>query len=194
MSMKKILIVMAAVMMAAIHMDAQSLAGRAYYNPNIMADALDSRLKDVDKKIEEAKAKAVAKIEEERGRKPTAADMAEIDKEMQELRAKLEAAKKCMTVKIVMEFKSDKEAVMKNDIKIDDDALKAVGVGWLQRKTMKAALAVAPSTEKYTYMVNGDLIIMKSDSDQDTLRMSNDGKYLYGKFDEETNFKLTRTK
>ena len=184
----------AAAMMAAINVNAQNLVGRAYYNPNIMADALEERLKDVDNKVEEARAKAIAKIEEEKKRKPTAADMAEIDKQMQDLRIKLEAVKKCMTIKITMEFKTDKEAVMKNDIKIDDSALKNVGVGWLQRKTMKAALAVAPSTEKYTYVVNGDLIIVKNDSDQDTLRMSSDGNYLYGKFDEKTNFKLTRTK
>ena len=173
---------------------AQSLAGRTYYNSNIMADELNNMVKDVEKKMTEAKAKAYSVFEKEKGRKPTDADKAEIDKQLQEAQAMLEAIKKGMTTKITVEFKTEKDAVMKADMQISDEALKAAGVSWLKRKAMKAALAIAPSSTKATYEVNGNLVIMDEGGEKDTLRMSSDGKYLYGKFDKKTNFKLTRTK
>ena len=42
--------------------------------------------------------------------------------------------------------------------------------------------------------MKGNMVIFDEDDDKDTLRLSNDGKYLYGKLDKKTNFKLTRTK
>ena len=39
---------------------------------------------------------------------------------------------------------SANELVAKQKTKIDDDALKEMGVSWLKRKAMKAALAIAP--------------------------------------------------
>ena len=79
-------------------------------------------------------------------------------------------------------------------MKISDDAMKAAGIGWLKRKAMKAALAVAPSSNKATYVMKGDLIILDDGEEKDTLRLSSDGKFLYGKFEKDVNFKLTRTK
>ena len=75
-----------------------------------------------------------------------------------------------------------------------DDALKAAGIGWAKRKLLKAALAVAPSSTKATYTVKDNLVILNESGDLDTLRLSDDGKFLYGKIDNKTNFKLTRTK
>lgn len=101
---------------------------------------------------------------------------------------------KGMTTAITVEFKTAKDAVMKADIKISEDALKAAGIGWLKRKALKAALAVAPSSDKVTYVVKGDLIIVDDGEEKDTLRLSSDGRYLYGKFEKDVNFKLTRTR
>ena len=101
---------------------------------------------------------------------------------------------KGMTTAITVEFKTEKNAVMKADVKISDDAMKAAGIGWLKRKAMKAALAVAPSSSKATYVVKGDLIILDDGEEKDTLRLSSDGKFLSGKFEKDVNFKLTRTK
>jgi hypothetical protein len=42
-------------------------------------------------------------------------------------------------------------------------------------------------------VVQGNLVIMDPKDEPDTLRLSDDGKYLYGKFDKKTDFKLTRT-
>ena len=171
-----------------------NLAGRTYYNANIMAEEMNKLTKDADKEMAKAKAEAIAKFEKEKGRKPNEAEMAEIDKKMEEARQMLEAIRNGMSTKITLEFRTEKDAVMRADMKISDEALKAAGVGWAKRKMMKAALAMAPSTMKATYTMKGNLVIMTEDGEQDTLRLSDDGKYLYGKFDKTTNFKLTRTK
>lgn len=171
-----------------------NLAGRTYYNANIMAEEMNKLTKDADKEMAKAKAEAIAKFEKEKGRKPNEAEMAEIDKKMEEARQMLEAIRNGMSTKITLEFRTEKDAVMRADMKISDEALKVAGVGWAKRKMMKAALAMAPSTMKATYTMKGNLVIMTEDGEQDTLRLSDDGKYLYGKFDKTTNFKLTRTK
>ena len=64
----------------------------------------------------------------------------------------------------------------------------------MKRKALKAAIALIPSTEKSSYIVKDNLVIMIDDDEgNDTLRLSNDGKYLFGKFDKKTDYKLTRT-
>lgn len=172
-----------------------SLAGRSYHHPNIMADAMKDATKDLDKKIAEAKKKAIAVGEKKKGRKLTAEETAKIDKELKEKVEEVNAIKKGMKTAITIEFIDDKKIVLKPDIKIHDDALKAAGMGWLKRKALKAALALAPKSEKGTYIVKGDMIIMTdSNNEKDTMTISKDGKFLYGKFDEKTPFKLTRTK
>lgn len=172
-----------------------SLAGRSYHHPNIMADAMKDATKDLDKKIAEARKKAIAEGEKKKGRKLTAEETAKIDKVLKEKAEQVNAIKKGMKTAITIEFIDDKKIVLKPDIKINDDALKAAGMGWLKRKALKAALALAPKSEKGTYIVKGDMIIMTdSNNEKDTMTISKDGKFLYGKFDEKTPFKLTRTK
>lgn len=172
-----------------------SLAGRAYYHPNIMADALNDATKDLDKKIADARKKAIAEDEKKKGRKLTTDEIAKIDKDLKEKAVQVKAVKKGMKTAITIEFIDDKKMVLKPDIKIDDAALKAAGMGWLKRKALKAALALAPKSEKGTYIVKGNMVIMTdSSNDKDTMTISKDGKYLSGKFDEKTPFKLTRTK
>ena len=172
-----------------------SLSGRTYHNANIMADELNNATKDLDKKMAEARAKAIAQGEKKKGRKLTAEETAKLDKELEENMAKIQAIKKGMKIAITVEFKDDKNAVNKADIKVSDEVLKAAGIGWLKRKAMKAALAVAPKSEKCTYVVKGNMIIMTDrDNEKDTLTLSQDGKYITGKMDKKTAFKLSRTK
>ena len=113
---------------------------------------------------------------------------------MDEAIAQTKILAKGATTAITVDFKTDKNVVMKADVKVSDDAMKAAGIGWLKRKAMKAALAVAPSSTKATYVVKGNLIIIDDGEEKDTLRLSTDGKYLYGKFEKDINFKLTRKK
>ena len=90
-------------------------------------------------------------------------------------------------------LKDDKNLVMKTDMKMDDDILKKAGISWAKRKAMKLALAIMPA-EKATYHTEGDMIIVEDEKEPDTMRISADGKYIYGKMDEKTKFTLTRTK
>ena len=194
MKMNRMLILVVVAMMTVMTVNAQSLAGRTYHNANILAGELNKKLKEVDQKIPEIKAKGYAEFEKKNGRKPTEAEKAKLEKEINEKVAQAKAVAKGMTTAITVEFKTEKNAVMKADVKISDDAMKAAGIGWLKRKAMKAALAVAPSSSKATYVVKGELIILDDGEEKDTLRLSSDGKYLYGKFEKDVNFKLTRTK
>ena len=192
--MNRILMLVVVAMMTMMTVNAQSLTGRTYYNANILAGELNKKLKEVDQKIPEIRAEKYAKFEKEKGRKPTAAEKAKLDKEVDDAVAQAKALAKGASTAITVEFKTEKNAVMKADMKISEDAMKAAGIGWLKRKALKAALAVAPSSSKATYVVKGDLIILNDGEEKDTLRLSSDGKYLYGKFEKDINFKLTRTK
>ena len=172
-----------------------NLSGRTYYNANIMAEDLNDTTKDIDKKIADARVRAYAKIEQKKGRKPNEKEKAAIEKELQKAAEVSKAVKNGgITIKIKIDFTSDKNMVMDAESKVTEEVLKAAGVSWLKRKAMKAALSLAPSKIKGTYVVNGNMVIFDEDGEKDTLTLSPDGKYLYGKYDKKRNFKLTRTK
>ena len=172
-----------------------SLAGRTYHHQNIMADMLNDATKDVDKKVAEARAKAIAKAEKKKGRKLTAEELAKLDEEIKKKMEMVAAMKKGMTMAITVEFKDQTNMVMKQKTRVSDEILKAAGYGWLKRKALKAALAMAPSSEKGTYIVKDSLVIMTDkDNEKDTLYVSRDGKYLKGRMDKKMTFKLTRIK
>ena len=120
--------------------------------------------------------------------------VSEIEKTLQEAKAKADAAMKGIKTAVTVEFKTETQAIMKMDMKVNEEALKQAGVNWAKRKALRAILAIAPSSEKTTYVVKGNLVIMSPTDEPDTLRISNDGKYLYGKFDKDFEVKLTRTK
>lgn len=167
------------------------LKGRIYHNPNIMADAMK---KEIDNSWTEAKSQAIAKIEKEKGRKMTDEEKAEFNKKEPEARKKMNEIMNGMRIGITVEFKSDKQAVMKLDMKMNDEVMKQAGIGWVKRKAMQAAMAVLPSSEKVKYVVKNNLVIFDPDDEPDTLRLSDDGKFIFGKFEKKTDFKLTRTK
>lgn len=167
------------------------LKGRIYHNPNIMADAMK---KEIDNSWTEAKSQAIAKIEKEKGRKMTDEEKAEFNKKEPEARKKMNEIMNGMRIGITVEFKSDKQAVMKLDMKMNDEVMKQAGIGWVKRKAMQAAMAVLPSSEKVEYVMKDNLVIFDPDDEPDTLRLSDDGKFIFGKFEKKTDFKLTRTK
>jgi len=171
-----------------------NLVGRVYENKNILADEMNKALKNADADIDKAKAEALEKAEKKKGRKLTAEELAKLDEEIIEARKMIEAMKKGMSTSVGVEFKSATEMVMRMNMKISDEALKAAGVSWLKRKAMKAALAMAPKSEKAKYVVKGDMIFVDEGKERDTLRISSDGKYLYGKLDAKTKFTLSRVK
>ncbi len=182
------------VMLAVPTVAQTNLVGHVYKNDNILKKELEEATKDADKKLAEAKAEAIAKAEKEKGRKLTAAETAELDKKVKDALVQLEALKKGMKTSIVLTFKTADQAVMSVDMSISDAAMKAAGIGWLKRKAMKAAMALAPSSQKLKYVVQGDLIICSDGKENDTLRLSKDRQFVYGKMDEKTPFTLKRTK
>ncbi len=185
------------VMLALVSAKAQTnLSGRVYHNANIMK----GEFQDIDKRLVESKAKAIAEAEKKKGRKLTAAEMKEIDEKEKDAAAKVKAVVEGTKIAITARFKSATEAVMKVDISISDDAMKMAGVSWAKRQALKAALAIAPTSQDLHYTVKKDLVIFYMDEDRDTLRLSNDGKQLYGIYEgsgkkkKATKYVLTRTK
>ena len=190
----KVIIAFIALMMASSIASAQtSLKGRVYYHPNIMEQAMGPEV-DIDKKIAEARANAIAKKEKEKGRKLTKEEIAKLDKETANARKQAEVLKKALTVAITVEFTSATDVIMSQKTKIDDDALKKMGVGWFKRKALKAALALSPESQKEKYEVKGNKVFFIDGKDRDTLTLSNDGKTLSGELDKYTKFTLKRTK
>lgn len=170
-----------------------NLAGRVYYNANILAAELNDAFKDVEKDFSKARAEAVAKGEKKLGRKLNQQELAELDKKIKEGRDMMNALKKGMKTAVTVTFKTDKDLVLNADMKIDDNVMKAAGIGWAKRKMMKLAMAVMPA-QKGKYVVQGNTIyIDEGGGERDTMWLSKDGKQLYGKLDK-NKFVLNRTK
>ena len=175
-----------------ISLQAQTnLVGRIYQNSNILDQEMKEKMAELDKEIVEKKSEIYAEAEKKKGRKLTAAEMAEVDKQLKEGKEKATAVMKAMKTSVSIEFKTANQAVMRLSMKIDDEALKAAGVGWVKRKALKAALALAPESSKEPYVVKGNSVIIGKGEDQETFTLSADGKYLTGKADDK-NVTLTR--
>ena len=161
----------------------ESLAGRVYYNKNIMEKFINDALaeEDIDAKLQTLRDSAYIAAEQKKGSKLTAEDKAKVDAEVDKSMKMVEAVKKGMTTAITVEFKSETQMVLKADMKIDDDLMKAAGIPWAKRKLMKAAMAIMPA-QKANYVREGNLIISTDGKEKDTLTLSNDGKTLSGMF------------
>lgn len=184
----------ALLLLAAVGAQAQtSLVGRVYHHPNILTDELNKLTADANKDMKKDVDKAIKKAEEKKGRKLTAEELAELNKKVEEAQKMMKALKEGMKTAVTITFKDEKTMVMKADMKIDDEVMKKAGIPWAKRKMMKVAMAVAPS-EKASYERKGNLIIVRDDKEVDTLRLSDDGKYLSGKMDKDTPFRLTLVK
>ena len=170
-----------------------NMAGRVYYNSNVLSGKMNEVKKDMNKELDKAKADAIKKAEENKKRKLTDAEKAELDKKTEEGLKMAEAIFKGTKTAVTVTFKDDKTVVMKMDMKVDDEGMKKAGIGWAKRKMIHAACAIAQK-EKCKYTVKGNMIITEEGKEKDTMLLSDDGKYLSGKLDKETPFKLTRTK
>ena len=51
-----------------------------------------------------------------------------------------------MSTAITVEFTNATDLVMRQKTRVDDEALKILGVGWLKRKALKASLALMPES------------------------------------------------
>lgn len=189
---QKIACTIAALMMANASINAQtSLQGRVYHHPNIMASVIE---KEVDMNNADNKKKIIERLEKDEGRKLTKAELAKMDKVIKEKGKEIDAAKNCVATAMTVEFTSSTDFVMKQKTKVDDEALKAMGVGWLKRKALKASLAMLPESHKANYEVRGNKVIVINGNDRDTLTLSSDGKTLSGIYNKDTKYVLKRIK
>ena len=170
-----------------------NLTGRVYHSDNIVTDFLDENDDGLEARMNEMEPKALAKAEKEKGRPLTEKEKAKVKKEVSEAKAKAAAAQNAVKIAITVEFNSSTQVVMRHKTTVDEAALKAVGVNWLKRKALKAAIAMAPESETDNYEVKGDMVLVGDGKDRDTLRLSTDGKTLSGR-DGKKNFKLKRIK
>ena len=195
MRMSRLLCIVASMLLTATMASAQTdLSGRVYHCSNIMEPLMNEALKELYQKMADARQQTISQFEQKKGRKPNDKEVAEIDQKLNEARAMAEAMKTGVSTSITVEFKDAANAVMKIDMKCSDAALKKAGVSWLKRKAIKASMAIAPKSQKTKYTVSRDTVVFISDEDRDTLLLSYNGKFLSGKMDEKTPFKLTRTK
>lgn len=171
-----------------------SLSGRTYHHPDIMAEGMKAYEKDLEEKMAEVISQEVSKAENKKGAPLSADEKAQIKAKQDEAIKFSMAVMKATRTAMTATFKSDTELVMQADITLDEDALKAAGLGWAQRKALKAAISLTPSTQKMAYTTRDNLIFCNDGAERDTLVLSDDGKYLYGEFEEGKTFKLTRTK
>ena len=191
--MKKSFLI-ALLLLVAVGTQAQtSLVGRVYHHSNILADTMKELTADANKDMKKNVDEAIKKAEEKKGRKLTTEELAELNKKVEEAQKMMKALKDGMKTAVTITFKDEKTMVMKADMKIDDEVMKKAGIPWAKRKLIKAAMAIAPA-EKSSYERKGNLIIVKDDNEVDTLRLSDDGKYLSGKMDKDTPFRLTLIK
>lgn len=189
----KILITLFLLLASSVVLAQTNMAGRVYHNSNLMTGKIEEVTKDMNKELDKAKADAIKKAEEKKKRKLTAAEKADLEKKTEEGLKMVEAIFKGTKTAVTVTFKDDKTVVMKMDMKVDDEGMKKAGIGWAKRKMIHAACAIAPS-EKCKYTVKGNMIITEEGNEKDTMFLSDDGKYLTGKIDEDMPFKLTRTK
>lgn len=193
--MKRSIITTLLALTALLQVQAQTnLTGRIYANSNIMADEMNKIVALVDQKIDSVRLAKLAEFEKTKKRKPNTKEKAEIEADLKKAKEATMAMKNGVKTAISVEFKDTRNLVMTAKISVDDNALKLAGVPWVKRKAMKAALAVMPTTQKSTYRQQGNLIICEDPDEPDTLRLSADGKYIYGTFDKKQKFRLSRTK
>ena len=171
-----------------------SLSGRTYHHPDIMAEGMKAYEKDLEEKMAEVISHEVSKAENKKGAPLSADEKAQIKAKQDEAIKFSLALMKATKTAITVTFKTNTQLVMHADIKLNEDALKAAGLGWAQRKAVKAAISLTPSTQKVSYTTKDNLIFCNDGAERDTLALSDDGNYLYGEFEEGKTFKLIRTK
>lgn len=167
-----------------------SLAGRVYHNANILADQV-AKMAAAD--MQNAKAKYIAGLEEKKGHTLTAKERAKADKEFDEKMAEAMGVLDGMKTSVTIEFTTATEGITRMKMTIDEEALKKAGVSWLKRKALKVTASSMPDAEKFTYTVDGSLVIFADKQETDTFRLADDGKSLIGKIDKDK-VTLKRTK
>ena len=186
--MKKILLAASTVLVMLSSCNQKpTLAGSEFNNPNVMPAIADSTWNDfkanIDYQIDSIKQVIIPQLEEQAQRKFTAEELAGLDKELAEQmdekyaegRHEIDSLKNLVVLGFTMTFKDDEHMTM-------DVRLKADG---------------QEDTDNYegTYLLEGDKVILTYEGNKDTLLLSQDGKFLSGRFNGNTySLSLEKTK
>ena len=167
------------------------LAGHTYRNANVMTSMMDKMMRDTEAMVRENVNTVIAAAEKKKGRKLTAEERKELmEKAVAESKAMIA---NLMKTALTIDFKDEKKLTINMDVTVNEEAMKQLGINWLKRKELKTLVSVVPSFNG-EYIVKDHLVIVYEDKQpSDTLRVSPDGKKLYGKMDG-INYTLTRTK
>lgn len=168
------------------------LAGRTYHNANVMTGMMDKIMREsLETQMQEKLDNVIAEAEKKKGRKLSAEEKKKVKEQaMAESKALLNSM---MKTALTIDFKDEKKIAINMDITINEEAMKKIGIGWLQRKALKALVSVVPNF-KGEYKVKDNLVITYEDDEpSDTIQISPDGKQLYGKMDD-IKFTVTRIK
>lgn len=168
---------------SAVAFSQNQLVGHTYSNPNIMQDEFDKILVELENSVDSAKTATYERVEKEKGRKLTAKEKAAVEKEVEENMQKAVKLMQGISTGITMEFKNDSLVVLRVKMKIDEEAMKAAGIGWAKRKLLKGAMKLMPETEKDKYRIQGNKLIIEDEKEPDTLTISSDWKTLTGMWD-----------
>ena len=168
---------------SAVAFSQNQLVGHTYSNPNIMQDEFDKMLSELEHSVDSAKTATYERVEKEKGRKLTAKEKAAVEKEVEENMQKAVKLMQGISTGITMEFKNDSLVVLRVKMKIDEEAMKAAGIGWAKRKLLKGAMKLMPETEKDKYRIQGNKLIIEDEKEPDTLTISSDWKTLTGMWD-----------
>lgn len=179
-------------MLSVVLTNAQTkLAGHTYHNANVMTGMMDKMMRETEAQMQEKLNNIIAEAEKKKGRKLNAEEKKEIkEKALAESKALIGSI---MKTALTIVFKDEKNIAINMDMTINEEAMKKVGIGWLQRKSLKALVSIIPNF-KGEYKVKDNLVIVYDDNEpSDTIQISPDGKQLYGKIDD-TKFTVTRIK
>lgn len=168
------------------------LAGRTYHNANVMTGMMDKIMREsLETQMQEKLDNVIAEAEKKKGRKLSEEEKKKVKEQaMAESKALLNSM---MKTALTIDFKDEKKIAINMDITINEEAMKKIGIGWLQRKALKALVSVVPNF-KGEYKVKDNLVITYEDDEpSDTIQISPDGKQLYGKMDD-IKFTVTRIK
>jgi len=168
---------------SAVAFSQNQLVGHTYSNPNIMQDEFDKMLSELEHSVDSAKTATYERVEKKKGRKLTAKEKAAVEKEVEENMQKAVKLMQGISTGITMEFKNDSLVVLRVKMKIDEEAMKAAGIGWAKRKLLKGAMKLMPETEKDKYRIQGNKLIIEDEKEPDTLTISSDWKTLTGMWD-----------
>lgn len=155
---KKIFVIICATLMSLGAYAQQSLAGRVYYNGNLM-----------EKELSQTK-KEMANLSKE----------AESEEEKEEVKG-MDAILNAVVSKMTLTFIDDKTAEIHIEAKFDEDKAKKEGASWMMRKLVKMKIGKGRSEKgKTSYTVNGRKVLVKASKKKETrtFDLSEDGKTL----------------